>query len=99
MASRSRKLDTGVTNHIERRLAEHKSGLIPGFTERYRMERLVYCEPFGDVRAAIAREKQVKAWLRAKKVALIESVNPLWDDLSQKWFGKAEYETTKKKRP
>ena len=82
LASRSRNLYTGVTNHLEQRILEHRQGLIPGFTEQYRIHRLVYCEAFGDVRAAIAREKQIKPWRRAKKVALIEADNPAWDDLA-----------------
>ncbi|MGH9680997.1 MAG: GIY-YIG nuclease family protein, partial [Candidatus Acidiferrales bacterium] len=65
-----------------RRVAEHKQGTVAGFTARYRVPELVYFEPFGDVRLAIAREKQIKGWLRAKKIALIESRNPQWKDLS-----------------
>ena len=83
IASRSRNLYTGVTNHLERRLAEHKTGSIPGFTRRYRIHRLVYCEPFGDIRSAIAREKQIKSWSRAKRIALIEAQNPIWADLAE----------------
>jgi len=83
MSSRSRNLYTGMTNALERRVYEHKRGLIPGFTRKYRLERLVYYEAFRDVRAAIAREKQVKAWTRAKRIALIESQNPTWHDLSE----------------
>jgi putative endonuclease len=82
LANRSRILYIGVTNDLQRRLYEHKHNLVPGFTSRYRMDRLVYFEETGDVQAAIAREKQLKGWLRAKKVALIESVNPTWEDLS-----------------
>jgi len=85
VASRSRNLYTGITSDIERRVYEHKKGLIPGFTKKYRIHRLVYYEVFGDVRAAIAREKQIKAWTRAKRVALIESKNRLWDDLASEW--------------
>ena len=71
MASRSRTLYTGVTNNLERRVVEHKRELVPGFTARYRIERLVYYEVFGDIRQAIQREKKIKGWLRAKKIALI----------------------------
>ena len=86
LSSRSRNLYTGVTNNITRRVAEHRQGLIPGFTRRYRISRLVHYEPFRNVRAAIAREKQIKAWRREKRVALIEAGNPAWDDLAAPWF-------------
>jgi putative endonuclease len=82
LVNRSRTLYVGVTNNLERRVYEHKHNLVSGFTSRYRIERPVYFEETGDVQAAIAREKQLKGWLRAKKVALIESVNPTWEDLS-----------------
>src|SRR5207245_691934 len=82
MASRSRVLYTGVTNDLVRRVDEHKRGLTPGFTSRYRVSRLVYFEAFGDVRDAIAREKQLKGWLRARKMRLIEQKNPSWEDLA-----------------
>ena len=88
MAGQFRTLYTGVTNHLERRVIEHKRKLVPGFTSRYNINRLVYFETFGDVRDAIQREKQIKGWLRAKKVALIISHNPTWRDLSEGWFGK-----------
>ena len=88
LASRSRNLYTGVTNHLERRVFEHRRGLIAGFTKRYRIHRLVYCEPFGGIQAAITREKQIKSWRREKRVALIERGNPTWDDLAEPWFCK-----------
>ena len=87
MANKSRTLYTGVTNHIERRASEHQRKLVPGFTERYNINRLVYYESFGDVRAAIGREKQIKGRLRAKKIDLIESTNRDWKDLSDGWYG------------
>jgi putative endonuclease len=90
LASRSRTLYTGVTNNLERRALEHKRGVVPGFTSRYRVERLVYYETWGDIRAAIQREKQIKGWLRAKKIALIRSMNPGWSDLSENWWGNAD---------
>jgi putative endonuclease len=65
---------------------EHKQALTSGFTARYGLNRLVYCESTDDVHAALAREKQLKGWLRRRKVALIESVNPQWEDLSAGWF-------------
>ena len=86
MTNRSRTLYTGVTSDLERRVYEHKRKLVPGFTAKYRIKQLVYFEVTQDVHAAIAREKQIKGWLRAKKVALIESVNPEWNDLSVGWY-------------
>jgi putative endonuclease len=82
MASASRVLYVGVTGDLLRRIREHKEKKVPGFTVRYRVTELVYLEAFGDIRLAIAREKQVKGWLRARKIALIESFNPRWRDLS-----------------
>jgi len=76
---------TGVTNDLERRVHEHKMKLLPGFTSSYNLDKLVYYEDTNDVIAAIAREKQIKGWLRKKKVALINSVNPKWKDLSKDW--------------
>ena len=88
MASRSRVLYTGVTNDLARRVHEHKSSLIPGFTSTYRITRLVYFEEFTDVRDAIAREKQIKGWVRACKIRLIEKCNPAWEDRADLWFQK-----------
>ena len=88
MAGKFRTLYTGVTNNLERRVLEHKRKLVPGFTSKYNVNLLVYFEALGDIRAAIQREKQIKGWLRAKKVALIIAQNPTWKDLSQDWFGK-----------
>ncbi len=82
LASRSRNLYTGVANELERRVKEHRLGLVPGFTSKYRIHRLVYFESFGDVRDAIQREKQIKSWRREKKIALIEGKNPVWEDLA-----------------
>jgi len=82
MASASGVLYIGVTNDLDRRVFEHKKKRVPGFSARYNIHKLVYFETFGDVRAAITREKQLKGWLRARKVALIESTNPQWTDLS-----------------
>jgi len=75
-------LYTGVTNDLPRRIFEHRNSLIPGFTSKYRIDRLVYFETTSDVRAAIAREKQIKGWRRERKIALIEGSNPKWADLS-----------------
>ena len=82
MASKSRRIYTGVTNDIERRVREHKAGQIEGFTQRYGINRLVYYERFRYIGNAIERENQIKSFGRAKRVALIESMNPTWDDLS-----------------
>ena len=79
-------LYTGVTNNIERRVHEHKQKLISGFTRRYNLTKLVYYEHTSDVRSAIAREKQIKGLLRAKKIKLIEGMNPGWEDLSNIWY-------------
>ena len=76
---------TGVTNDIERRVKEHKAGLIEGFTRKYRTNRLVYFERFHYVGNAIGREKEIKSWDRQKRVALIESMNPTWENLSLDW--------------
>jgi putative endonuclease len=86
MTNYAHTLYTGVSNDLERRVYEHKMKLIPGFTARYDLTTLVYYEVVEDVNSAIAREKQIKGWLRKKKVALIESVNPEWKDLSADWF-------------
>jgi putative endonuclease len=85
LASRSRNLYVGVTNDLERRVYEHKQKLLPGFTTKYNIDRLVYFEATEDVNVAISREKQIKGWLRRKKIALIRSVNPSWGDLSDSW--------------
>jgi len=81
LASRFRTLYVGVTNDIARRLAHHRERAPGSFTARYRVTRLVHLEEFGDVRGAIAREKQLKGWTRAKKTRLIEATNPEWKDL------------------
>jgi putative endonuclease len=86
MMNRAGTLYVGVTNDLERRVWEHKQGSVPGFTSKYRIDRLVYCEEGSDIHAAIAREKQIKGWLRRKKIELVESVNPLWVDLSEGWY-------------
>lgn len=73
----------GVTNNIPRRLAEHKAGINNGFTKKYSLCKLVYCEKFDDPNKAISREKQLKGWTRKKKNQLIEAVNPFWEDISK----------------
>ena len=86
LANVHRTLYIGITNDLHRRMREHKSKHVPGFTAKYSIDRLVYAESTEDVCAAIAREKQLKGWLRRKKVGLIESMNPEWADLSAEWF-------------
>ena len=76
---------TGMTNNLEHRVFQHKMKLVPGFSARYDLNILAYYESTTDVKAAIAREKQIKGWLRKKKIALIEAVNPEWRDLSLEW--------------
>jgi len=82
MASESGVIYTGVTNDLEVRTIQHKEKLTPGFTSKYNATKLVYFEPFRDIRRAIEREKQLKRWRREKKVMLIERMNPAWRDLS-----------------
>jgi putative endonuclease len=88
MTNKSRTLYTGVTGDLVRRVYEHKSKLVQGFTSRYNIQVLAYYESTSNVYAALEREKQIKGWLRAKKIALIESMNPEWKDLSEEWFSK-----------
>lgn len=83
LAGESGVLYIGVTNFLERRVAEHKGKLAPGFTERYNVTKLVFFEAFSEPRSAIAREKQLKGWNRIKKVRLIEKRNLTWRDLSE----------------
>ena len=78
-------LYTGVTNNLERRIYEHKNKMVEGFTKRYNVNKLVYFEETQDIKSAIAREKQIKGWLRVKKNGLIEKGNPEWRDLSEEW--------------
>lgn len=86
LTNASGTLYTGVTNNLERRLAEHTPREMSGFARRYKMGRLVYFEKKHEIKSAITREKQIKAWLRKKKVELIESENPDWRDLSEGWY-------------
>jgi len=85
MASRSLTLYTGVTGDIYHRALQHKAGEIEGFTKKYHIDRLVYYETFKYVNNAIAREKQIKAWTRAKRLALIKTMNPAWQNLAEGW--------------
>jgi putative endonuclease len=87
LASINGVLYVGVTNDLQRRLLEHRTFAVPGFTRRYRVSRLVYYEVAEDVRDAIAHEKQIKGWVRRKKAALIAQSNPGWRDLALGLFG------------
>jgi len=82
LASRTRMLYAGVTNDLKRRMIEHRQSRVPGFTARYNIHRLVYCEAFADIRDAITREKEIKGWRREKKLWLIQRRNPTWEDLA-----------------
>src|SRR6266403_1856016 len=86
LSTKSRVLYTGIADDIYRRTWEHKNDVNPGFTRDYKVHRLVYYETFKYVNNAIVREKTIKGWLRRKKIALIETENPTWEDLSASWF-------------
>ena len=83
MASYSRTLYVGMTNNIRRRVRQHRDGVVGGFTRKYHVSRLVHVERYADPMTAIAREKQIKRWRRDKKIRLIESHNPTWEDLTE----------------
>jgi len=86
MASHSHVLYIGTTSDLGRRVYQHKAGLLKGFTSKYRVTRLVYYEETPNSRAAVTRERQIKGWVREKKLRLIESVNAGWVDLAEGWF-------------
>ena len=86
MTNQKRTLYTGVTSDLIRRVYEHKQKSVEGFTKRYNLSWLAHYENVSDIESAITREKQIKGWLRHKKVALIESTNPRWVDLSRDWY-------------
>ncbi len=77
----NRVLYTGVTSDLKKRAYQHREGLLPGFTKKYNVKKLVYYESCNDILNAIAREKMIKGWLRKKKISLIDSFNPRWRDL------------------
>ena len=85
LSSKTRKLYVGVTSDLKRRIHEHRAGVIPGFTSKYRINQLVYFEQTPNINAAIQRERQIKGWSREKKVHLIESSNLGWVDLAADW--------------
>jgi putative endonuclease len=82
---RSHALYTGIAGDLTRRVFQHKNKLVPGFTSRYNLTRLVYYEEFVYPDAAINREKEIKGWRRSKKIRLVEGMNPHWNDLAEKW--------------
>jgi len=86
MSNSSRILYIGMTNNLELRVWQHKAKQIEGFTRRYNLTMLVYSEQFSNPGDAIAREKELKGWLRQRKIELIEAQNPQWLDLSADWF-------------
>ena len=86
MNSPTGTLYTGMTNDLHHRVYEHKNKLVKGFTSKYNVTRLAYFEETSDVKAAIAREKEIKGWRRSKKLALIKTQNPKWQDLAEGWY-------------
>jgi putative endonuclease len=92
MTNRSGTLYIGVTNNLARRVYEHRHHLVSGFTSRYLVDRLIHAESFSEILDAIAREKQLKNWSRARKLALIKEDNPDWRDSADEWFGSSDIE-------
>lgn len=90
LASKSRVLYTGMTNDLMRRMFEHRESVNAGFTKKYKVKTLVYFEMTTGPRSAIQREKQIKGWSRSKKIALVETKNPDWKDLSEEWFKRGD---------
>jgi len=86
LASKTGTLYVGVTNDLERRMSEHRQGLILGFTKKYKCKKLIYYENYKDINKAIKREKQIKKWGRSKKEFLIKQINSRWIDLSECWY-------------
>ena len=86
MTNQKRTLYVGVTNDLIRRVYEHKNKLVNGFTKKYNLTWLAYYDATGEVTSAIVREKQLKGWLRSRKIALVESMNPNWADLAAGWY-------------
>jgi putative endonuclease len=85
MTNRSRTLYTGITGDLSGRVYQHKQGQGSKFTSKYKITKLVYYEAYQEVEDAIVREKQIKGWKRAKKITLINEMNPNWEDLSAEW--------------
>lgn len=95
LGSSSGTLYTGMTNDLQRRVYQHKRKLIPGFSREYTTDRLLYFEKVSEVRTALEREKQIKSLRREKKIALIESKNPKWEDLCEGWYEESGLELDK----
>ncbi len=93
MSNRTRTIYTGVTSHLEGRVSQHKSKAQAGFTQKYDINKLVYYEEYATALEAIAREQQVKAYRREKKIALINALNPKWQDLAEDWEPNAPKES------
>ncbi len=93
VASRTGTLYIGVTSNLYVRVRQHKDGDFEGFSSKYQCDRLVYWESFDEAIQAINREKQLKGWRRSKKIALIESVNPRWEDLAEHWGAEMAFAT------
>lgn len=87
LASRSRVLYTGMTSDLLQRVYQHRRGMVPGFTRRFKVHFLVYYETTPNSRAAATRERQIKGWSRVKRIELIEATNPGWLDLEVDWYG------------
>src|SRR5215208_2354060 len=85
LTNASRTLYIGMTSDLEGRIFQHRHKLLPGFTARYNITKLVYVEQTNDAYAAVSRERQIKGWVRRKKRALIERENPTWRDLAEDW--------------
>jgi putative endonuclease len=96
LTNASGSLYVGVTNDLERRVLEHRSLLVEGFTRRFRLTTLLYCEECGEIADAIAREKQIKGWRRAKKLALIATLNPRWEDLGSEEIPRSARDDTER---
>jgi len=92
-------LYAGITGDLRRRVWQHKTKRVPGFTSRYNLTQLVYFEHFVYPDAAIAREKEIKGWRRSKKIRLIEQTNPQWEDLASRWYDAYKPETVRREIP
>ena len=98
MCSRTHVLYIGITSDLEHRVWQHKNGTFEGFTKKYNCHYLVYFERYDNVYRAIGREKELKGWTRAKKIALIESTNPRWQDLSEHWADRFYFQDSRRRR-
>ena len=87
LSSQTKRLYIGVTNDLQRRVGQHKRHEVEGFTSQYNIDQLVYYEETDNVYAAISREKQLKGWMRIRKIQLVQDMNPDWQDLAADWYG------------